>query len=194
MSTGGHSPAGMLGVGAGVTLVVMLCRSYEHSAGMGRQPAAPCRVVGSRLAAAQHDDGLPLRDILLPRLRSTGTGSRRCRSLRALQGSLPRHGENAWLRGAYRVGRGDAMTTGWPLRAAGSHAEPLSPLRWSHDAQHDTEPLRRDIPSAATSLGAYRCTSCATCATRQHWHSAGATGHSRPRPANMTHLRRRVVA
>jgi hypothetical protein len=68
MSTGGHSPAGMLGVGAGVTLVVMLCRSYEHSAGVGRQPAAPCRVVGSGLAAAQHDDGLPLRDILLPRL------------------------------------------------------------------------------------------------------------------------------
>ena len=23
------------------------------------------------------------------------------------------------------------MTAGWPLRAAGSHAEPLSPLRWS---------------------------------------------------------------
>jgi hypothetical protein len=23
------------------------------------------------------------------------------------------------------------MTAGWPLRAAGSHAEPLSPLHWS---------------------------------------------------------------
>ena len=71
------------------------------------------------------------------------------------------------------------MTTGWPLRAAGSHAEPLSPLRWCRiDAQHDTEPLRRDMHSAATSLGACRC---ASCATRQHWHSAGATGHSRLR-------------
>jgi AAA ATPase domain/Adenylate and Guanylate cyclase catalytic domain len=30
--------------------------------------------------------------------------------LSRLSGSLPRHGENAWLRGAYRVGRGDAMT------------------------------------------------------------------------------------
>jgi hypothetical protein len=31
--------------------------------------------------------------------------------LARLPGSLPRHGENAWLRGAYRVGRGNAMTT-----------------------------------------------------------------------------------
>jgi len=30
--------------------------------------------------------------------------------LSRLSASLPRHGENAWLRGAYRVGRGDAMT------------------------------------------------------------------------------------
>src|SRR6516162_5906884 len=41
---------------------------------------------------------------------SIGAGSRRCRRLRALAGSLSRHGENAWLRRAYRVGRGDAMT------------------------------------------------------------------------------------
>jgi hypothetical protein len=68
------------------------------------------------------------------------------------------------------------MKAGWPLRAAGSHAEPLSPLRWCHDAQHDTEPLSRDMPSAARSLGTCRCASCATCATRQYWHSAGATG------------------
>jgi len=49
---------------------------------------------------------------------------------REYRGSLPRHGEIAWLRRAYRVGRGNAMTAGWPLRAAASHAEPLSPLRW----------------------------------------------------------------
>src|ERR1700756_5809250 len=43
-----------------------------------------------------------------------GAGPRRCRRLRGLAGSLPRHGENAWLRGAYRVGRGDAMTAAAP--------------------------------------------------------------------------------
>ncbi len=41
---------------------------------------------------------------------SFGTDSRRCRGLRALPGSLLRHGENAWLRGAYRLGRGDGIT------------------------------------------------------------------------------------
>jgi hypothetical protein len=67
------------------------------------------------------------------------------------------------------VGRGDAMTAGWPLRAAGSHAEPLSPVRWCPiHAQHDTQPLRRDMPSAARSLGACRC---ASCATHPKWHS-----------------------
>jgi hypothetical protein len=42
--------------------------------------------------------------------------SRRCRGLYAVPGSLPRHGENAWLRGAYRLGRGNAVTTAWPAR------------------------------------------------------------------------------
>src|SRR6516165_2239656 len=37
------------------------------------------------------------------------------------------------------------------------------------------------MPSAATSLGAYRCASCATRATRQHWHSAGVTSAGRRR-------------
>jgi hypothetical protein len=32
--------------------------------------------------------------------------------LSRLSGSLPRHGENAWLRGPYRVGRCDGMTPG----------------------------------------------------------------------------------
>src|ERR1700756_2522341 len=43
-----------------------------------------------------------------------GAGPRRCRRLRGLAGSLPRHGENAWLRRACRVGRGDAMTAAAP--------------------------------------------------------------------------------
>jgi hypothetical protein len=64
-----------------------------------------------RLAGAPAEERLAIRDIWLRRLHAlTGAGSRRCRGLRALPGSLPRHGENAWLRRAYRVGRGDAMT------------------------------------------------------------------------------------
>src|ERR1700756_5311107 len=43
-----------------------------------------------------------------------GAGPRRCRRLRGLAGSLPRYGENAWLRRTYRVGRGDAMTAAAP--------------------------------------------------------------------------------
>ncbi len=39
-----------------------------------------------------------------------GAGSRRRGPLSRIPGSLPRDGENAWLRGAHEVGRGDAMT------------------------------------------------------------------------------------
>ena len=64
-----------------------------------------------RLAAAPADDGLVMRDIWLLRLRALlARATRRFRDLRALSRSLPRHGENAWLRGPYRVGRGDAIT------------------------------------------------------------------------------------
>ena len=64
-----------------------------------------------RLAAAPADDGLVIRDIWLLRLRALlarahGDDDR----LPRLSGSLPRHGDIAWLRGAYGVGRGDAMT------------------------------------------------------------------------------------
>src|ERR1700756_4121022 len=43
-----------------------------------------------------------------------GAGPRRCRRLRGLAGSLPRHGEIAWLRRACRVGRGDAPAAAAP--------------------------------------------------------------------------------
>jgi class 3 adenylate cyclase len=49
---------------------------------------------------------------------TAGAGSRRWRGLRTLAGSLPRHGENAWLRGAYRLGRGNAMTAVCVKRSA----------------------------------------------------------------------------
>jgi hypothetical protein len=49
------------------------------------------------------------RDLAAAAAGSTGAGSRRCRGLCRLQRSLPRDGGIAWLRGAYRVGRGDAV-------------------------------------------------------------------------------------
>ncbi|MGO9924673.1 MAG: hypothetical protein ACLPLP_00635 [Mycobacterium sp.] len=53
--------------------------------------------------AGMRADGFVLCDVLMLRLhRSTGAGSRRYRDLRALSGSLPRQGQNAWLRGTYR--------------------------------------------------------------------------------------------
>ena len=66
-----------------------------------------------RLAAAPADEGLVVREIWLLRLqallaRAHGDDAR----YRELPGSLPRHGDNAWLRGAYRVGRGNAVTPG----------------------------------------------------------------------------------
>ena len=64
-----------------------------------------------RLAAAPADEGLVIRDIWLLRLRALLARAHGDAAAYArLPGSLPRHGENAWLRGAYRVGRGDAMT------------------------------------------------------------------------------------
>ena len=68
-----------------------------------------------RLAAAPADEGLVMRDIWLLRLRALlarahGDDAR----LSRIPGSLPRHGENAWLRRAYRLGRGDAMTAAAP--------------------------------------------------------------------------------
>ena len=68
-----------------------------------------------RLAAAPADEGLVIRDIWLLRLRALlarahGDDDR----LPRLSGSLPRHGDIAWLRGAYEVGRGDAMTAAAP--------------------------------------------------------------------------------
>ena len=45
---------------------------------------------------------------------TAGAGARRRGRLPRLSGSLPRDGDIAWLRGAYGVGRGDAMTAAAP--------------------------------------------------------------------------------
>ena len=68
-----------------------------------------------RLAAAPADDGTGYpRHLAAAAARAAGTGPRRRRRLPRLSGSLPRDGEIAWLRRAYRVGRGDAMTAAAP--------------------------------------------------------------------------------
>src|SRR6201987_1881360 len=51
-----------------------------------------------------------MRDLAVAAAGPLGAGSGRCRGLCAPPRPQPRDGENAWLRGAYRVGRGDAMT------------------------------------------------------------------------------------
>ena len=64
-----------------------------------------------RLAAAPADEGLVIREIWLLRLRALLARAHGDDAAYArLPGSLPRHGDIAWLRGAYGVGRGDAMT------------------------------------------------------------------------------------
>ena len=79
-----------------------------------------------RLAAAPADEGLVIRDIWLLRLRALlARLTAMTAAYRGLPGSLPRHGENAWLRRAYRVGRGDAMTAAAP---SGVLTFPRSPL------------------------------------------------------------------
>ena len=65
----------------------------------------------TRLADAPADDGLVIREIWLLRLRALLARAHGDEAgLPRLSGSLPRHGDIAWLRGAYGVGRGDAMT------------------------------------------------------------------------------------
>ena len=59
-----------------------------------------------RLAAAPADDGLVIRDIWLLRLRALVARAQAMPRLTRIPGSLPRHGEIAWLRGAYGVAEG----------------------------------------------------------------------------------------
>ena len=68
-----------------------------------------------RLATAPAEEGLVIREIWLLRLRALlarahGDAAAYCE----FQGSLPRHGDLARLRGAHGMGRGDAMTGAAP--------------------------------------------------------------------------------
>ena len=91
-----------------------------------------------RLAAAPADEGLAMRDIWLLRLRALLARAHGDDAAYArLPGSLPRHGEIAWLRGAYRVGRGDAMTAAAPSGVVTFLFTDVegSTRRWEADAQ-----------------------------------------------------------
>ena len=69
----------------------------------------------NRLAAVPTDPGFVLHDITLLRLRALLARAHGDEAaLSRLSGSLPRHGDIAWLRGAHEVGRGDAMTGAAP--------------------------------------------------------------------------------
>ena len=132
----------------GVLVETLLDRSAEND-------VAEAEAAIERLAAAPADEGLVIRDIWLLRLRALlarahGDDDR----LSRLSGSLPRHGDIAWLRRAYRVGRGDAMTAAAPSGVVTFLFTDVegSTRRWEADADgmrialaaHD-EVLRRAI-------------------------------------------------
>ncbi|BBY39164.1 cyclase [Mycobacterium mantenii] len=79
-----------------------------------------------RLAVTPADEGLVMRDVWSAWLRALLARARGDEAAYPLAGRLPRHGESAWLRGTYRVGRGDAVMrcsrfgTGNALRAKGT--------------------------------------------------------------------------
>ena len=90
-----------------------------------------------RLAAAPADEGLVIREIWLLRLRALLARAHGDETAyRDYPGSLPRHGEIAWLRGTYRVGRGDAMTGCCSFRGGDVFVHRCGGLtcRWESDA------------------------------------------------------------
>ena len=103
----------------GVLVETLLDRSAEND-------VAEAEAAIERLASAPADEGLVMRRHLAAATAcSSGAGSRRCHGLRGLSGSLPRHGDIAWLRRAYRVGRGNAMTaTGLVCSSCGIELPP----------------------------------------------------------------------
>ena len=72
-----------------------------------------------RLAAVPTDPGFVLNEISLLRMRALLARAPATTPPIATIGIATAHGEIAWLRGAHRLGRGDAMTTVGPMTTAG---------------------------------------------------------------------------
>ena len=73
--------------------------------------AADADAAIERLAAAPADDRLVIREILFAAAAgAAGPRPKRRDRLSRLSGSLPRHGDIAWLRRTHGMGRGDAIT------------------------------------------------------------------------------------
>ena len=97
-----------------------------------------------RLAAAPADEGLVIRDIWLLRLRALlARAHGDAAAYTHLQGSLPRHGENAWLRGAYRVGRGDAIVASLGRTSRPLESRPSQSPRASRPSSQSFQVSRR---------------------------------------------------
>ena len=93
-----------------------------------------------RLAAVPTDPGFVLNEIPLLRLRALLAQAHGDETaLSRLSGSLPRDGDIAWLRGAYGVGRGDAMTAAAPSGVVTFLFTDVegSTRRWEADADGD---------------------------------------------------------
>ena len=93
-----------------------------------------------RLAAVPTDPGFVLNEIPLLRMRALLARAHGDEAaLSRLSGSLPRDGDIAWLRGAYEVGRGDAMTAAAPSGVVTFLFTDVegSTRRWEADADGD---------------------------------------------------------
>ena len=125
---------------------------------------------GRPLAAVPTEPGFVLHDIWLLRLRALLARAQVTNRLSRLSGSLPRDGDIAWLRGAYEVGRGDAMTAAAPSGVVTFLFTDVegSTRRWEADADgmraalaaHD-EVLRRRLRRTAASCSSTPVTACA---------------------------------
>ncbi len=92
----------------GVLVETLLDRCAD---GDSESDLAEAEVAIERLAEARADEGFGgTRDLAAAAAGSAGAGPRRRCPLSRIPGSLPGYGEPAWLRGAYRVGRGNAVT------------------------------------------------------------------------------------
>ena len=103
-----------------------------------------------RLAAAPADEGLVIHEIWLLGCGLCWPGLTAMRRLQATCGIATATWQNAWLRGAYRVGRGDAMTA--PGLVCGPCGTELPP-----NAKSYNESAVPELPGPVNRLAAAPC-------------------------------------